>query len=281
MKLLIICCSNIADEYGIKIGGVNKLITSLAMKSKYVLHYKNFQLYLSLGMKLFSVQRILKFKQSDWLKKYIDYNTDKRKNTGNSFEIDFYKLMKNSFFEKTMEKLRKKINVSLINNAKDYIRYISKLSYVSQKIFSKSFVAIHETKPVLKLNKPIYVRFSIPDLSKMLMYKFHYKYIKGKYDVNLLFTDTDSLAYEIETEDVYEDFYKDNDLFDFSDYSQDANFFDPVNKKVIGKMKDESKGKIISEFVGLKSKMYSLIVADDEEVKKAKAVNKNVKKMVR
>ena len=109
MKLLIISCSNIVDEYGIKIGVVNKMITNLANESKYVLHYKNFQLYLSLGMKLFSVHRTLKLKQSDWLKKYIDYNTDKWKNTGNSFETDFHKLMKNSVCGKTMEKLRKKI----------------------------------------------------------------------------------------------------------------------------------------------------------------------------
>ena len=92
-----------------------------------------------------------------------------------------------------------------------------------------------------------------------------------------MFTDTDSLVYEIKTRDVYEDFYEDNNLFDFSDYLLDSNFFDPVNKKVIGKMKDEFKGEIISEFVGLKSKMYSLISVNDEEVTKAKGVNKKIK----
>ena len=107
------------------------------------------------------------------------------------------------------------------------------------------------------------------------MYEFHYKYIKSKFDANLLFTDTDSLIYEIKTEDVYEDFYEDKNLFDFSNYSLNLQFFDPTNKKVIGKVKDEFKGKIISEFVGLKSKMYSLIAVDAEEVKKAKGVNKN------
>ena len=102
------------------------------------------------------------------------------------------------------------------------------------------------------------------------MYEFHYKYIKSKFDAKLLFTDTDSLVYDIKTEDVYEDFYRDKILFDFSDYPLDSMFFDSVNKKVIGKMKDEFQGKIISEFVGLKSKMYSLIAVEDEEVKKAK-----------
>ena len=252
-------CSHIADEYGIKIGGANKLVPNLGNKSKYVAHYKNFQLYLSLGMKLTKVHRILKFKESDWLKKYISFNTDKRKNAANSFEKDFLKLMNNSVFGKTMENLRKRINVELINNAQDYVRYVSRPNFISQKIFSKDFVAVHKIKPVLTLNKPIYVGFSILDLSKVLMYEFQ-----------LLFTDTDSLVYEIKTEDVYEDFYPDKNLFDFSDYPLDSKFFDPVNKKVVGKMKDKFKGKKISEFVGLKSEMYSLrkLQKQKEQIKK-------------
>ena len=97
------------------------------------------------------------------------------------------------------------------------------------------------------------------------MNEFHYKYIKNRFDANLLFKDTNSLVYEIKTNNVDEDFYKGKNLFDFCDYSLNSKFFDPVNKNVIGKMKDEVKGKIISEFVGLKSKMYSLIAADSEE----------------
>ena len=142
--------------------------------------------------------------------------------------------MNNSIFGKTMENLRKRISVKLVNNAKDYVQCISKLSFVSQKIFSKDFVAIHEIKPALILKKPIYVGFSILDLRKLLMYEFHYKYIKSKFDAKLLFTDTDSLVYEIKTEDVYEDFYQGKNLFDFSDYPLHSKFFDPVNKNVIG-----------------------------------------------
>ena len=118
---------------------------------------------------------------------------------------------------------------------------------------------IHEIKSALILNKPIYVGFSILDLSKLFMYEFHYKYIKSKFDTKLLFSDTDSLVYEIKTEVIYEDFYKDKNLFDFSDYPLDSKLFDSVNKKTIGNIKDESEGKIIREFVGLKSKMYVLI----------------------
>ena len=153
-------------------------------------------------MKLTKVRRILKFKQSDWVKKYIDFNTDKRKNTVNSFEKHYFKLMNNSVFGKTMENLRKRMSVKLINNAKDYVKHITKPSFVSQKIFSKNFASISEIKPVLILNKPIYVRFSILDLSKLLMYESHFKYIKSKSEAKLLFTDTDSLVYEIKIEDV-------------------------------------------------------------------------------
>ena len=245
-------CSDIADGYGIKIGGVNKLVSNLRNKEIYVVHYRNLQLYLLLGIKLTKVHRILEFKQSDWLKKYIDFNTDKRKKAGNSFEKEFFKWMNNSVFGKTVEKVRKRINVELINNAKDHVKCVSRPNFISQKIFSKNFVAVRKIKPVLTFNKLIYVGFSILGLSKTLMYRFHYKYINNKCDTKLLFTDTDSVVYEIKIEDVYEDFYEDKDLFDFSDYPLDSIFFDPINKKVIGKMKDELKGKIIDEFVGLK-----------------------------
>ena len=208
------CCSKIANDHGIKFGNVNKLIPNLGNKSKYVLHYRNLKLHLSLGIKLTKVHKILGFKQLDWLKEYIDFNTDKRKNTVNSSEKDFLKMMINSNHGKTMETFTKRINVSLINNVKYYKKFVSKPSFVSQKIFSKTCDAIHEVKPVLALNKPIYVGFSILDLSKLLMYEFHYNYIKTKYkNCNyLLFTDTESLVYEIEANDVYEDFYEDKDL---------------------------------------------------------------------
>ena len=141
-----------------------------------------------------------------------------------------------------MEHLRKRVKVRLVNNAKDYNKYVSKLSLVSQKIFNKSFVAIHEMKPVLRLDKPIYVAFSILDLSNLLIYEFHYNYIKIKYTENLLFY-RHSLVYEIETNNVYEDFYEDKSLFGFSDYPENSKVFNPVNKNVIGKMKMKSKGK--------------------------------------
>ena len=185
--------------------------------------------------------------------------------------------MNNSVFGKTIENLRKRISVKPINNSKKYVRCVSKPVFISQKMFSKNSVAMHQIKPVLIPNKPIYVGFSILDLSKLLMYKFHYEYIQYKFDAKLLFTDTDSVVYEIKKADVYEDFYPDIDLFDFGEYSSNSNFFDPFNKKVISKTKDEFKGKIIKEFVELKSKMYSLISVGDKEVAKANGVNTKIR----
>ena len=118
----------------------------------------------------------------------------------------------------------------------------------------------------------------ILELSKVLMYEFHYDYIKNKYGNNsrLLFTDTDSLMYEIKTEDVYEDFSNDKEMFDFSNYSTKSKYYDNSNKLVVGKIKDETTGVAIEEFVGLKPKMYSYLVNDNSEHKKAKGVNRNV-----
>ena len=157
-----------------------------------------------------------------------------------------------------MENLRKRINVRLVSNKKDFLKYTNKPTYVTYNLFDKDFAAIHEIKPVLVLNKPIYVGFAVLDLCKWSMYDFHYNFIKKNFDAELLFTDTDSLTYEIKSENVYEEFYKWKDLFDFSNYSKDSKIFDDTNKKVIGKMKDEYGGVFVDEFIGLKSKMYSI-----------------------
>ena len=113
-------CKKIADKYDIKVVDVKKLIRNLRKKTKYMLHYRNLQLYLSLEVKLLKIHRLLKFKQPNWMKKYIDFNTEKRKNVTNDFEKDFFKLMMNSIYGKTMENLKKRINVRLVNNEKTF-----------------------------------------------------------------------------------------------------------------------------------------------------------------
>ena len=271
-------CKEIAEKFNMSSGLVQKLIPTLGDKEKYVLHYRNLQLYLDLGMKLKKVHRALEFDQSPWLKQYIDFNTVKRANAKNSFEKEFFKLMNNSVFGKTMENLRKRVDVRLVTDEKKLFKLTSKPTYVLSKIFNEDLVAIHKIKETLTLNRPAYVGMCILDLSKTLMYDFHYNYIKDKYDdkAKLLFTDTDSLMYEIQTDDVYKDLFVDKEKFDNSDYSEDSPFYFGENKKVIGKFKDEASGIPITEFVGLKSKMYSYIKDNGEGNKTAKGVKKNV-----
>ena len=271
-------CKKIADKYNISTGLVYKLIPTLNKKEKYVLHYRNLQLYIDLGLKLTKIHRVLEFDQSPWLKQYIDYNTEKRKNAKNDFEKDFFKLMNNSVFGKTMENIRKRVDVRLVTDEKKLLKLTSKPTYVSSKIFNENLVAVHKIKETLTLNRPAYVGMCILDLSKTLMYDFHYKYIKEKYGqkAKLLFTDTDSLTYEIEAKDVYKDFFKDKDKFDNSDYPEYSPFFYKENKKVIGKFKDEAAGIPIIEFIGLRSKMYSYIKDNQKGGKTAKGIKKNV-----
>ena len=183
------------------------------------------------------------------------------------------KLLNNCIYGKSIENQRKRINVKLINDKKTCQRRVKKPNFISQKIFDISFVAVHCSKTVLTLNKLIYVGFCILELSKLLMYQFHYNYVLKTSRAKLLFTDTNSLVYEIKDGNVYEQFFKDKHLFDFSGYPKDSVYYDSLNKYVLGKMKDELNRTKIAEFVGLKSKMYSLIAENDKEVNKAKGVN--------
>ena len=271
-------CKQIADKFNISSGLVHKLIPTLNNKEKYVLHYRNLQLYLSLGLKLKKIHRVLQFDQSPWLKQYIDFNTQKRTLAKNSFEKDFFKLINNSVFGKTMENIRKRVDVRLVTNKEKLLKLTAKPTYVSSKIFNENLVAVHKIKETLTMNRPAFVGACILDLSKTLIYDFHYNYIKQKYDnkAKLLFTDTDSLTYEIETHDAYADFWQNKDKFDNSDYNTNSTFFNIDNKKVIGKFKDETAGIPITEFVGLRSKMYSYIKDNEQTARTAKGIKKQV-----
>ena len=262
--------------------GVEKLIPNLRDKTKYVIHYKNLIQCLKAGMKLKKIHRGIKFIESEWMKPYIEMNTNLRTKAKNNFEKDFYKLMNNSVFGKTMENIRNRVNVKLVNTQERLKKLVSKPNLKSPpKIFSENLVSVHMKKMNLLMNKPVYLGMCILDLSKTIMYDFHYNYIKPKYGVKtkLLFTDTDSLMYEIETEDFYKDISEDvKDRFDTSDYPENHPSRIPtgINKKVLGMFKDEAAGKIIKEFVGLRAKLYSYIMDEGEEHKKCKGIKKQV-----
>ena len=261
--------------------GVEKLIPNLRNKTKYVIHYKALIQCLKLGMKLKRIHRGIKFVESEWMKPYIDMNTKLRAKAKNNFEKDFYKLMNNAVFGKTMENIRNRKDVKLVNTKEKARKLIAKPNYNSCKIFSENLISVHMKKTSLLMNKPVYLGMCILDLSKTVMYDFHYNYIKQKYGnkAKLLFTDTDSLMYEIETEDFYKDISGDvKDRFDTSDYPENHPSGIPtgINKKVLGMFKDEAGGKIIKEFVGLRAKLYSYKMDEGKESKKCKGVKKQV-----
>ena len=218
-----------------KVGKVEKLIPNLRDKEKYVIHHENLKQYLNLGLKLGKIHKGIKFYEEDFMKKYIDLNTELRKDAKNEFEKDLYKLMNNSVYGKTMENVRYRVDIKLIDNVKEANKLFSKPNFDKNVIFSKNLVATHLFKTRIVLNKPIYLGMSILDLSKTVMYEFHYNYIKNKKykekkQAELLITDTDSLIYLIKTKDFYKDISSDvEDKFDTSNYEKN---------KVIGKMKD-------------------------------------------
>ena len=267
----------------IVVNKVSKLIPNLGNKKKYVLHYENLKQYLKLGLKLTHIHRGIKFNESPWLEKYISINVKLRTKAKNEFEKNFFKLMNNSVFGKTMENIRNRVDIKLVNNKKRAEKLSAKPNYKHCNIFSEDLVAIHMKKTKLDFDKPVYLGMCILDLSKTLMYDFHYNYIKKKYGdkAKLLLTDTDSLMYEIQTEDFYKDINKDvKDRFDTSDYPFDHPSGIPsgINKKVLGMFKDEANGNIIDEFVGLRAKLYSYKMFEGKESKKCKGVKKSVVK---
>ena len=267
----------------IVVNKVSKLIPNLGDKKKYVLHYENLKQYLKLGLKLTHIHRGIKFKESPWLEKYISLNTKLRTEAKNEFEKDFFKLMNNSVFGKTMENIRNRVDVKLVNNKKQAEKLSAKPNYKHCNIFSEDLVAIHMKMTKLDFDKPVYLGMCILDLSKTLMYDFHYNYIKKKYGnkAKLLLTDTDSLMYEIQTEDFYKDISGDvKDRFDTSGYPSDhpSSISSGFNKKVLGMFKDKVNGDIIDEFVGLRAKLYSYKMFEGEESKKCKGVKKSVVK---
>ena len=212
---------------------------------------------------------------------YIRKNTDLRKTASSSFEKDFFKLMKNSVFGKTIESVRKRQNVKIIDNRKMAAKLSSKPNFERLSLFDENLVAVHMKKTEVYFNKPIYVGQAILDISKTLMFDFHYNYIRKKYDnkAELLFTDTDSLMYLIQTDDFYHDIKQDfKKKFDTSDYPENhpSGIKTGVNKKVIGKFKNEAAGKQITHFVGLRPKLYTFKVEEKGETRKAKGVKKNV-----
>ena len=243
-------------------GSIRKLIPNLNNKEKYVIHYQNLQLYVSLGMKIKKIHRVIQFEQSAWMKPYIDLNIEKRKEAvrrGDKVGKDLFKLFNNAVFGKTMENLCKRIDFEVVTSRKTALKRIAKPNFKTAKTFREDLVGIHMAKPVLVLNRPIQVGFAILDLSKYHMYHFHYNVWMKKFpNSKLLFTDTDSLAYEVTDHNVYAGMADIKSEFDFSEYPKDHPLYSNENMKVVGKFKDECMGQLMLNFTGLRPKLYSL-----------------------
>ena len=268
----------------LKVGGVEKLISHFKPHKNYVIHYRNLRQCLEMGLKLTAVHRGITFNQSSWMEPYIRKNTELRKTAANSFEKDFFKLMNNSVFGKTIENIRKRQNITLVDDRAKAVKLASQPNFDRATIFDRNLIAVHMKKTEVFFNKPVYVGQAILDLSKTLVFDFHYNYIQKKYThkrAKLLFTDTDSLMYEINTDDFYKDISKDvKTKFDTSDYPPDheSGILTGANKKVIGMFKDEVAGRQITHFVGLRPKLCSFKVEDEKANKKCKGIKKNIVK---
>ena len=211
-------------------------------------------------MRITKVHQILKFKQSPRLKKYIVFNSEKRAQATSTFEKDFFKLMNNAMFGKTMENLRLRRNVDLVSDDKKRKKLISQPTFRSLQIFNDELTAIERYRASVCLNKPIYVGFTVLDLSKCIMYDFYYNKLGVMFpNMRLLFTDTDSLMVEIFGGDnIYEVMKENKDKFDFSNYPFVHDNYSTENKRVPGKFKDECAGALIAEWIGLRAKCYSI-----------------------
>ncbi|XP_024885115.1 uncharacterized protein LOC112463153 [Temnothorax curvispinosus] len=259
-----------------------KLLATLYDKSRYVTHYRNLQQCLRLGMRLTRVRRVLRFDQSPWLRAYIELNTALRTRASNDFERNLYKLMNNAVFGKTMENVRDHVDVRLVtrwDGRYEAEALIAKPNFHSRSVFSENLVAIELRRLEVKFNKPIYVGMSILEISKTRLYEFHYDYMVPLYRdrCRIAYTDTDSLIYSLKCEDVYERMKRDVHRFDTSDYAENnAHGMPRVNKKVPGLMKDENNGAIMTEFVGLRAKMYTYKVLGRDDTRRIKGVKRNV-----
>ena len=264
-----------------EINRVGKLVPNLRDKKSYVVHIQALNQVLQHGLRLDGIHRAIEFGQSPWLKTYIDFNTQIRMAATNDFEKDFFKLMNNSVFGKKMENIRKHRNIKLVMTEEKYLHTVMKPNFKSGVLFGENLMDCEMGKIKVVMNKPVYLGQAILDLRKIIMYEFHYDYMVPKYSLKLklCYMDTDSLVYDIKTKDCYEDIADDVPArFDTSGFCPNRPLPVVLNKKVIGLKKDELGGKIVTDFVALRPKLYSYKKLDGSEDKKCKGIKKCIVK---
>lgn len=261
----------------------SKLIPNLHNKKNYICHYRTIQQALRFGLVVTKTHKILSFSQSRWLKKYIDLNTEMRNNAKTKFEKDLYKLMNNAVFGKTMENVDNRKDIKLLTRWNNVHKspgagaLIARPNFRDCSIFHENLVAIHMGKLKVVYDKPIYIGFSILELSKTVLYEFYYGFIKNHFKdkASLLYTDTDSVILRVETDNFYRFMNEHIDKFDTSNYKVGNKFKIPTTKSILGNMKDEFPEDPIISFYGTGAKAY-YVQSLSTELKKAKGVKKNV-----
>jgi hypothetical protein len=261
-----------------------KLLMTLSNKERYVAHISVVQQAIQMGLRITKVHRVIQFSQSCWLKPYIDSNTRRRALATSAFQKDFFKLMNNSVFGKTLENKRKHKNVKLVTDTAKLEKLVRQPNFQTSIIINENLVAVCMNKTKIKMDRPLYVGMSILDISKTHMYDFHYnKMVKffGRENIGIAYMDTDAFIYWVKSNDLYYDIrtFEYNNEFDFSDYPKNhPNYDNDRNKKVLGKFKDEANGIVLDEIVALMAKLYALKLCIEDEpeekscIKKAKGI---------
>ena len=261
---------------------IQKIILDVNNKLHYVTHYRNLKFYLKMGLHVMTINRVISFRQKPWLAGYITFNQNKRMDPKNkTFEKNFYKLMNNIFYGKTIEDVAKYRDFKV---KYDISKSVRNPRFKQQSKVGTNLSVVEFFKKEAVYNKPFYLGFSILELSKLIMYKYYYETLPLlKKEYHLLYCDTDSFILSVHTDDVYEDLKIIEDTLDLTDnvnYEEEyynipnvSNLKSAVkgkNKKVIGKMKLEEGGKVLEEFIGIRSKCYMLKVSDHEDRAKLK-----------
>ncbi len=244
-----------------------KLLLTLYPKKNYILDYHLLRKYLELGMKLVRIHRVLQYKQSPWLKKFVMFNAHQRQRAESAFEKDIFKLINNSLFAKSLQNVRNQRNYTLTTNAKKLRKMID--------IINRNLVGVGLKKQRIFLNKPIILGAVILDLSKLVMYQFHYEVILKEYlpsNIKMLCFDTDGALYAFKGADPTHLVHKYPQWFDTSNFDTTHPCYNASHAQELGRFKFVYANKHILEYVGLKPKLYSLLFSNDDTRKFAKGV---------
>lgn len=276
----------VAETYRLPIKeGASKLLVTLEDKKRYVLHYMALQFYLRQGLILTKIHKVLSFTQRCWMKDFIAFNTRKRREATSEFEQDMYKTAVNSLFGKTLESKKNRIDFRLITEREKFLKLSSKPTFKSFQIINRGIVGVEMKQANVKLSHTPYTGSTILDLSKMHLYKFHYEYMLPMYgnDLTLCMTDTDSLLYKLtpsKNQCPYNDIIRYSRYFDTSNYSSEDPGFSLKNKRRMGCLKEEGRGRFspYTYFCGLQSKVYTLEQQKQKDTKKGKGIKRSILK---